>query len=198
MKGLLHSKKFKNNLFKWIFMYIMTIGLFTSVVTYSKYISNMNSDDTARVALFDAAITYDGICSGKLENERCDIGKFRPTSNISYYFTVDNRNLEVSTIFLTRITVLDVFKDIKIYDITAGEVEIPIKMLSEITDEDDFVFIQDGNILTLTEDVLVNETYVRKYKITMNFDYNSYDANHSNELSFVDAVTVGYSATQIK
>ena len=198
MKGLLHSKKFKNNLFKWIFMYIMTIGLFTSVVTYSKYISNMNSDDTARVALFDASITYDGVCSGTMENERCDIGKFRPTSNISYYFTVDNRNLEVSTIFLTRITVLDVFKDIKIYDITDGEVEIPIKMLSEITDEDDFVFVQDGNILTLTEDVLVNETYVRKYKITMNFDYENYGSSHSSELSFVDAVTVGYSATQKK
>lgn len=183
MKGLLHSKKFKNNLFKWIFMYIMTIGLFTSVVTYSKYISNMNSNATTRVALFDASITYDGICSGTLENERCDIGKFRPTSNISYYFTVDNRNLEVSTIFLTRITVLEAFKDIKIYDVTDGEIEMTN-------------FVQNGNIFTLTEDVPVNETYVRKYKITMNFDYDNCDANHSSELSFVDAVTVGYSATQ--
>jgi len=110
MKGLLHSKLFRKNLFIWLFMYITVIGLFTSVVTYSKYITSMQESDIARVAKFDAAITYDGVCSNINENEICNIGTYRPTSELSYYFTVDNRNLEVSTVFATRISVLEYFK----------------------------------------------------------------------------------------
>ena len=45
MKGLLHSKLFRKNLFTWLFMYIIVIGLFTTVVTYSKYISSMQNAD---------------------------------------------------------------------------------------------------------------------------------------------------------
>lgn len=185
MKGLLHSKLFRKNLFTWLFMYITVIGLFTSVVTYSKYISSMQKSDGARVAKFDAAITYDGICAGINENEICDIGSYRPTSELSYYFTVDNRDLEVSTIFITRISVLEYFKNIKIYDITDTETEMT-------------KFIQNGNTFTLTEDLHVSKTYVRKYKVTMNYDYDNYDSDHSELKSYNSALTVGYSATQKK
>lgn len=185
MKGLLRSKLFRKNLFTWLFMYITVIGLFTTVVTYSKYISSMQQSDTARVAMFDAAITYDGVCSSINENEICDIGTYRPTSELSYYFTVDTRNLEVSTVFVTRISVLEYFKNIKIYDITDTETEIT-------------TFVQNGNIFTLTEELHVSETYVRKYKVTMDFDYGTYDSDHSEVKSYNSAVTVGYSAIQEK
>lgn len=185
MKGLLHSKLFKKNLFKWIFMYVTVIGLFTTVVTYSKYITSMQDSDTARVAKFDASITYDGICTNINENEICNNGHFRPTSNISYYFTVDTTNLEVSTIFITRISVLEYFNNIKIYDVTDTE--------TELTN-----FENENNVLTLTEELKVNETYIRKYKITMDFNHSQYDDNHSSEHLLNGAVMVGYSATQIK
>jgi len=185
MKGLLHSKLFRKNLFIWLFMYITVIGLFTSVVTYSKYITSMQESDIARVAKFDAAITYDGVCSNINENEICNIGTYRPTSELSYYFTVDNRNLEVSTVFATRISVLEYFKNIKIYDVTNTE--------TEVTE-----FVQNGNVFTLTEDLPVSKTYVRKYKITMDFDYTTYDNDHSETKSYNNAVTVGYSAIQKK
>lgn len=185
MKGLLHSKLFRKNLFKWIFMYVTVIGLFTSVVTYSKYISSMQDTGEAKVALFDASITYDGICTGVDEYEICDNGTFRPTSQITYYFTVDTRNLEVSTVFVTRIAILDVFKNIKIYDITETE--------TEMTN-----FVESDNVFTLTEDIKVNDTYVRKYKITMDFDYDTYDNDCSEFHSYNGAVIVGYSATQQK
>jgi len=185
MKGLLHSKLFRKNLFKWIFMYIAVIGLFTSVVTYSKYISNMNGDDTARVASFDASITYDGICQNLGENEICDNGTFRPTSKISYYFTVDTRKLEVSTIFVTRISVLEYFKNIKIYDVTETE--------KELTN-----FIENNNTFVLTEDLKPNQTYIRKYKVIMDFNYEQYDSDHSESQEITGAVVVGYSATQKK
>ena len=145
MKGLLHSKLFRKNLLTWIFMYITVIGLFTCVVTYSKYISNMQAPDSARVAKFDAAITYDGICENVNENKICNIGAYRPTSKISYYFTVNNKDIEVSSIFVTRISVLEYFKNIKIYDVTNTE--------KEVTE-----FVKNGNIFTLTEDLDVNKT----------------------------------------
>lgn len=185
MKGLLHSKLFRKNLFKWLVMYMTVIGLFTSVVTYSKYISSMQEVDGAKVAKFDAAITYGGLCSNVNENEICNNGTFRPTSKMTYYFTVDTTNLEVSTIFITRITVLDVFQNIKIYDVTQTE--------KELTN-----FTKNNNVFTLTEDIKANETYVRKYKITMDYDYNTHDSDYSEFHSYNGAVVVGYSATQQK
>ena len=185
MKGLLHSKLFRKNLFTWLFMYIGIMGLFTTVVTYSKYISSMQNTDGARVAKFDASITYDGVCAGINENEICDIGSYRPTSEMSYYFTVNNKDIEVSTIFVTRISVLEYFKNIKIYDVTDTE--------TEVTE-----FVKNGNTFTLTEDLHVSETYIRKYKVTMEFDYEKYDSDHSESQSYNSALTVGYSATQKK
>jgi len=185
MKGLLHSKLFRKNLFKWLVMYITVIGLFTSVVTYSKYISSMQDVEGAKVAKFDASITYDGVCANINENEICNNGTFRPANKISYYFTVDTRDLEVSTIFVTRITVLDVFKNIKIYDVTNTEKEMT-------------AFVKNNNVFTLTEDIKANKTYVRKYKITMDYDYSTYDDDYSEFHSYNGAVIVGYSATQQK
>lgn len=189
MKKLLHSKVFRRNLFNWLLMYIAVIGLFTSVVTYSKYISSFQSDGIARVAKFDASITYDGICSDLVEPEICNIGKFRPKTNLSYYFTVDTTELEVTTIFVTRITILKQFKNIKIYDIT--EIE------KEITDFD--IEITDKEIIyTLTEELEISDMYKRKYKITMDYDYENNDDDHSEEHQINGAVTVGYSAVQKK
>lgn len=185
MKRLLHSKLFRKNLYNWLLMYIAVIGLFTSVVTYSKYISNFQGDSSAKVALFDAAITYDGVCSGKKEDERCDVGTFRPVSNISYYFTVDTTNLEVSTIFVTRISIMEHFNNVRIYDVTDEQNEI------ELTN-----FTNNNNIYTLTEDIEIDATYVRKYKITMDFDYQNKDHDHSEAHPLTDAVKVGYSAIQ--
>lgn len=184
MKGLLHSKLFRKNLCKWFFMYIAVIGLFTSVVTYSKYISSMQNADKTKVAKFDASITYDSVCTEIEENQICNNGSFRPTSNISYYFTVDTTNLEVSTLFVTRISVLDVFENIKIYDITENE--------TEMTN-----FTNNGNVYTLIEDINLGENYIRKYKVTMDFNSEAAsDSDYSSEHNINGAVIVGYSATQ--
>lgn len=45
MKKLLQNKKFRTNLYKWFSMYICVMAIFTTVVTYSKYISNMGTDE---------------------------------------------------------------------------------------------------------------------------------------------------------
>ena len=185
MKGLLHSKLFKKNLLRWLFMYVTVIGLFTTVVTYSKYISSMQNSDVARPAKFDASITYDGVCSGTAEDVRCNIGTFRPTSELVYYFTVDARNLEVTTLFVTRISIKNEFKNIVIYDITDGT-KIPTS------------FENEGNVFTLTRTINVDESYVRKYMVTMDYIHRYGGADHLEVLGFEDVLTVGYSATQVK
>ena len=40
-------------------MYIGSLALFTSVITYSKYYSNIASDDLARVAMFEVDMDYE-------------------------------------------------------------------------------------------------------------------------------------------
>ena len=185
MKRLLYSKVFRKNLFNWLFMYIAVIGLFTSVVTYSKYISSLQSDADAKVAKFDASITYDEICSGIDENQICNNGSHRPTSDISFYFTVDTTNIEVSTIFVTRITVLEYFKNISVYDVTENSSGVKINE-----------FNNTNNVLTLTETIHKDDTYVRKYKLTMNYDHENYDNDFSESHPLNGAVVVGYSATQ--
>lgn len=194
MKGLLHSKLFRKNLFKWIFMYVTVIGLFTSVVTYSKYISSMQEKDSARVAMFDASITYDGICAGINENETCDIGVYRPTSSITYYFTVDTTELEVSTIFVIRISVAELFKNVKIYDITDVE-----KKLEFVEGDSFFDKNYNFNVYNLVDNELkVDETGIRKYKMTMDYDHATYDPEYKASHPYYEVVTIGYSAEQIK
>ena len=101
MKGLLHSKKFRRNLYKWVIMYVGVIVLLTTVITYSKYVSQMMADDEARVAKFDIQVTANECASSDENSINCNSGTFRPTQEITYYFTLD-ANTEVKTdIFMT-------------------------------------------------------------------------------------------------
>ena len=182
MKGLLHSKLFRKNLFTWLFMYIGIMGLFTTVVTYSKYISSMQNADGARVASFKANITFDGVCSSIGEGF-CNIGSYRPTtSGLEYYFTVDNTEIEVSAKFVTIITVRERFENIQVYDITDSEPRL-------------VEFIANDNVYTLTENLNAGDTYIRKYKVTLDYDYETYGISTSTDHL---ALEVGYEATQIK
>ena len=100
MNWMLHSKLFKKNLVKWLLMYGGVILLFTSVITYSKYVSQMMSSDSARVAKFIIDIKPNNCVSNNDSNS--NIGNVRPTK-IDYYFTVDTSELEVSSDLILNI-----------------------------------------------------------------------------------------------
>lgn len=187
MKGLLHSKVFRTNLYKWLFMYIGVLGLLTTVITYSKYISSLQSDDTARVAKFNVYATYDGVCSGSVGV--CDNGDYRPTNDISYYFTIDTTDLEVYTLLVTNITIKDSFTNIKLYEIVDG--------VEQVFSSDGLLI--ENNKITITEKIKINENYIRKYKLVASYDSSkTTDPNNLHTHSISDAVVIGYSATQIK
>lgn len=172
MKGLLQSKRFRKNLGKWVFMYILCMGLFTTVVTYSKYISNMlSTDDEARVSKFNIKLRY-------CENEKCENGglenyktkKYRPSNEMDYYFAVDASNLEVNVdLYLTARIMDNHFK---------------IKEIKEITDGNDK---QTGNISKNSNDgetvsikVSSIDRKLLKYKVTVVYNENVVDYNRSD------------------
>lgn len=207
MKELFQSKIFKRNIRKWLFMYIVCMGIFTTVVTYSKYISNMlNGNDEARVSKFDIELQY---CKDELCNENNNnIKKNRPTNKIEYYFAVNTSNLEVKTDLFLTVSVDNHFKIEKIEKIV-NENYITIDSSSKNN---------NNKTRTIEEKSLIGSSEKIKYKVTIIYDETVIDYNASGEVEngvLLDSktglkkyifnentkhniLTVGYSAVQIK
>lgn len=119
MKGLLHSKKFKTNLYKWLFMYVGVMLLFTTVITYSKYISSMDGDDEARPARFIVKVE-------PLECTNCNLTAYRPTSKIEQNFQINLEELEVTTDLELTITVDNDYFELLSFEPILGKNETPL------------------------------------------------------------------------
>ncbi len=106
MFKLLHSKMFRQNLCKWVFMYIAAIGLLTSVITYSKYITSMMNDGKSRTSKFIVKIDpyNDSSFNCPLDNPKeCVTNvRVRPTKEIEVYFKLDLNELEVKSNIVLR------------------------------------------------------------------------------------------------
>lgn len=111
MKGLLHSKKFKSNLRKWLCMYVGVMMLLTTVITYSKYISSMLVEDNSEPNKFELNITpvacpvievdTPPVCNSSIPDSM-STSTCRPTSIIASCFTVDTAGIGVdSDLWLT-------------------------------------------------------------------------------------------------
>ena len=183
MKYLMYSKKFKQNLVKWLCMYCGIVCLFTIIVTYSRYITELTSQEGARVAKFNVYVTYNGVCSQIDSNEDCNYGSLRPIDSLSYYFTVDTRQLEVNTTLVTNILINEDFENYRLYDVTSVE-----KLYVENID-----YSVTNNTISIVEDVNALNGYLRKYKLTV--DYKNKD-NYNQNYYYNDDVIFGYSAIQ--
>ncbi len=204
MNRLLHSRVFKKNLAKWIFMYIVTLAFFTSVVTYSKYFSSLASNDNARPAKFNIKIDYLG---ENLEDIDCKASEVCLTSNkvyapgdiINYYFKVDTKELEVKTIVNVTVNLKDV--NFKIVDVKVKNVN-----------DKDFVKVEDYGGITPDYDMDKMKNYFERvnagkgeekiYKIAVKF--NGFITNNNPEYDLYtvinkpkEIITVDYSARQI-
>lgn len=182
MKGLLHSKKFRTNLYKWLFLYVGVMMLFTSVVTYSRYITSLQTDEQSRVASFEVGIDYMN-CKNVATNDTkriCNSGDYRPTSEMKYYFTIDTTKLEVNSLFVLSITVKPEFKvlglkrDNKAVDITGI----------------------NNNVIRLQEQISAGEGGPSVFELTVLYQGN--DIVYNKEQTIQNLVKIGYSATQIK
>ena len=192
MKYLFRSKRFRRNLYQWIVMYVGVMFLFQTVITYSKYISQMGSLDEARVAKFHVDVAYDQ-CTNFVTETICDSssscspvsvcnsGYYRPTSEIPYYFSVDTSELEVKSLFLLNVSVHSDFEVLSFENLTNS---------TDLTSS----FLDNKAILTTT--MAAGSGKKTYYKIVVRYrgDVSKFD----KEKQYGQLVHVGYSANQIK
>ena len=182
MNMLLHSKTFRKNLFKWSIIYFVVIALFTSVVTYSKYISTKSSLASAKIAKFKIDIVKTKICSS-LDTSRCNYYdadgnltneeyKFKPYDVLNFYFDVDTTELEVSTKLVLTIHV------------DSSKVKV-IKINDEEEEE-------DRSLITVIDPKMDIGT-VTEYVISVEPKGTLYES----EVSMPEAIKIDYSAVQI-
>lgn len=215
MKGLLQSKHFKKNLKKWVFMYVLCMGVFTTVITYSRYISNMfSSNDSARVSNFNLNLMYcdNEICSKEQAEEPI---KYRPFGEMEYYFAIDGSELEVGVDVIFNVTADRHFKIKKVEKLPGGNTN-EIKMISKNSNQD--------KTLSFSDVVTAGEKQIIKYKVILTYDEKVVDYNKESckavsddckvvngivkedgipkyifdDKTVFNAITVGYSATQKK
>lgn len=124
MNGLLHSKRFRKNLSKWLCMYVGAILLLTTVITYSKYISSFGFGDKARVTKFDVEVinvtTNVEADANNVNNVNIDTGVLVPGKEITYDFNIDYE-FEVKTEF---VLVIDVDSNFEVLSILEDDIEI--------------------------------------------------------------------------
>lgn len=202
MEILMQSERSRKNLYKWLGMYIAVLLLFTTVVTYSKYITKLSSSDDARVASFNMDIDYQNVNGCKAgNNEECLVGKYRPTSEIPYYFTVDTSGLEVRTFFVLSVNVPYPYEIVRITRLEDKKVVTPTEGNSEELNR-----INLSEVVEASKGKKLSYELVIRYnggKIVEDEDGNSYyDENaeigaSQKDESLEKVVTVDYSMDQI-
>lgn len=120
MNSLLHSRRFKKNLFKWLLMYGISLGMLTMVVTYSRFITTYTSTDVARPAKFALDFAYSRICDGQESGTACDLGSIRPEEYLEYDFNIDATKGEVDTIVVADIMIDDNFEFVSLLPVSGN------------------------------------------------------------------------------
>ena len=171
MKGLLQSKRFKQKLYRWIFMYVVTIGLLTTIITYSKYIASMlDGNEAARVAKFNVKLEYcDDIDCYNHATGTYDSLKFRPNGEMVYYFSVDTSEIEVNTDLILTITIDNHFNIKKIEDVTDKD---DIKEVTTISNND-----TSNKTASIDNSISASTNNITRYKVTLAYDESVVDYN---------------------
>ena len=179
MSKLLHSKTFRNNLIKWIMIYVCVMLSTVSVITYSKYISELQSNASSTPAKFILTVTDGDICSATIPT-LCNIEKFKTNDSIDYNFTVDTLELEVNTLLVLTINVNSSFNIDSLY---VDDEEINLESTEG--------YSHTNNVITITENVSINNTSIKNYKVRLSLK------DSATNYSITNALVVNYSATQV-
>lgn len=198
MKGLLHSKRFRRNLKRWICMYVGVLVLFTSVVTYSRYVSKFSSSSSAKVSKFNIEIQ-----KGEVKTSS-NSDPIMPTDEIYYTFKVI-REFEVKTLLVLTVNAEPGFLIEKIEE---ADTNLLIYS-SDLSYENNYKYSKDGyqvqdnnqKIVSITKPITYLEGQIHKtYKVTLKFDYSSVQDTYykfkDKDLKERPIVNLDYSATQ--
>ena len=165
MGKLLHSKTFRNNLFRWLFLYVGVLVVITSVVTYSRYITKASMGDNARPARFEITVEKGQVCS-KVSGI-CGIEAYKLYDELEYSFSVDTSNLEVLTQLIVNISVNDDFDIIGLYEVTnQGAANEAIETLYSNVNgvvADNTSFISASNTIRLSDEIGIDNGSLKHY-----------------------------------
>lgn len=173
-------------------MYMGALCILTIMVTYSRYITSLvDKGDHARIAKFEV-ITSRESCPE--DDDSCfddTKGSIRPADTVSFYYSVDTTNLEVSTKLVTTLIIDEKnsrsesrFKQPRVYEVTDnGEVEVTLNSFDFNT----------TNRVSATEDIAASQGRKKTYKLVMDYDYAK---DYTQELTYEDILKISYSATQ--
>lgn len=193
MKYLLYSEKFKKNLITWILLYFFIIGLFTVVVTYSRFITSKTPGDVVKPAEFLVEISNKTICTIKNPlYKSCTLDQIRPTDYIYYYFDVDTSKMEISADLSITFTINNIdgnFGEYVLSDITDSNHVI------EVSRKDDISTLKEFYSFSISEVVEANQGSKKSYELRLRYLKNSSEY-FANENIITGAVSIGYSAIQ--
>lgn len=198
MDRLLHNKRFQSNLFKWIFAYVGVLLLFSSVVTYSKYITSLEQGDTSKPAKFDVKISCPD-CSIVADNNVIDTGSFRPTQNIEYYFQI-SPSFEVNT-NLKIITTVDpefYIQKLELINLETNEIIKKVFEKEENGDKITSITALEDKLLA-TSQITVNQKInfnTMGYKLTIKFN-KEVDEEYKKSHPYNQLARISYYAEQI-
>ena len=199
MSRLLHSKTFRNNLFKWLILYVCAILVVTSVVTYSKYMSSMMGQSTGRAAKFNVGLTKGSICSST--SDVCDLASFKPYDTLEYNFSINPAELEVKSNVVLVVNVDSNFDVLSFYDQVNNKTLDATTETNKTLDDGNLTYLPSARRFTLNiNNVGANNNTVRNYKILLKLSSMTNDekkAYYKTVHSYDDMVTISYTATQI-
>ena len=185
MSGLLHIKRFRQNMLKLFAIYLVVILSTTSVITYSRYITSMESTSYARPARFNVTIDKGDICVAGTTT--CNLAKYKHYDSLDYYFSVDTSQLEVTTTIAISVIVDDHYTFSRIY-----EIEDEQETLINIDSNDDYSIstLASEYRIDILRDIEAGLGDVKTYKVRL-----SYDGSSDVDPTY-DAITVEFSAKQ--
>ena len=207
MGKLLHSKTFRQNLFKWTLMYISVLVIITTVITYSRFISSQTVEDTAKTAKFKVTITALDVCSET--SGLCTLSSFKPYDTINYYFKVDTTELEVKSILDVTMHINNKFSFINLNECVCEEDECSsmneytcstgITTTDETQEEDDNTSIKMSHTIILNgvESSSQYRKGIKYYKLGVRFNRDENGATDSTTINNEKVVWIDYHAEQV-
>ncbi len=197
MRNLLNNRKFKNNLAKWLCMYVGVLMMLTTVITYSKYMTELNFSDNARVTKFDVEVFRSSANGSRTNAEYKLKDSYRPTETIEYYFTV-KADVEVNTKISIYVSAPSVF-DFMVYDAQNNIVGKSIDNSGTETGASSETETQ-SNEEELTRqwielEIPAGQNSITTYKVILNYNGKIEDVHeHAN----YNIVNMSYTAEQVK
>lgn len=195
MKGLLQSKKFKQNLYKWLFMYVGVLLLLATVITYSRYIAGLlGASNEARPSRFHVKV--EPIDCNAID-KKCNTGNYLFDDEITYAFEVDTSELETNADLVVTVTADKDFEITKIVQndtIVICDNNVENNKCNSNTVSS---FVEEASSEEKISSSNVNSETLLTYQITVKYKKTEEELIKNNYVyDYNKIVNIGYSAIQ--